>query len=242
MLNYIRNCPNVIQNGWATNKSSNYSTALSKFSIVGLSNLCFSGKCVGPLDPKPHVETGLVDAIPPQHPAKKEFWKPTSHANRILTFVRKIKRAWGFSWHPQSASPVSFSLSGFIYSFLSTEAGRDGSGGDSALRKGLQQAQGPQHPLTPGPPAGNGLPGTHRVSTVPPLAPGCVSQPLWPVLQNYRQLRALTSCRRGASRSVRYCRKIRPFSTFYKWHVLCSLKTNWASWLAGWLVEGSWNL
>ncbi|XP_047653168.1 ubiquitin-associated and SH3 domain-containing protein A isoform X4 [Phacochoerus africanus] len=45
---------------------------------------------------------------------------------------------------------------------LSLRAGRDGSGGDTALCQGYQQAQGPQLLRASGAPPGHGLPGPHR--------------------------------------------------------------------------------
>lgn len=70
MWSCTRNCPNVFQNAGTMPKSSKCSTALLKCSLVDLSNICSSGKGVGALERKPHVGTGLGDAIP-QHPAKR---------------------------------------------------------------------------------------------------------------------------------------------------------------------------
>lgn len=102
-----------------------------------------------------------------QHPAER-ILKTDISCKQDISFCQRDQKGLEVFLHTLSLAYVCLSLALSIH--FCPQAGRDGSRGDAALCKGLQQAQGPRHALAPGAPAGNGLPGTHRVSTVPPAA------------------------------------------------------------------------
>lgn len=81
---------------------------------------------------------------------------------------------------------------------LARQAGRHGCGGDPALCQGLQQAQGPQHLLAPGPPPDHGFPRTYRVSTCSCQGPTarlpCLVRPLCSTCHPLDKQVLLTSC------------------------------------------------
>lgn len=131
----------------------------------------------------------------------KENSSPKHCANRIFACVREIKKRLEVFLHSLSLPPSPLSLYLVLAvsrRLLVQRAGRYGCRGDAAVRQGLQQTQGPQHPLTPGPPPGHGLPHTYRVSTVAATAlepgfPAWVNPSTPPAMQLDNRV-LLTSC------------------------------------------------
>lgn len=128
-----------------------------------------AGSTQGPPELEPHCGTQVDGCGSPasckensenQYPVQTGYWLLSERSKKVLRFF------FAASASPSLASSAQFRV----------QAGRDGSRRDAGLRKGQQQAQGPQRRLAPGPPSGDGLPGTHRVSTAR-RAPAPASQP-----------------------------------------------------------------
>lgn len=176
-------------------------------------------------------QTGLLDAAP-KHPTKR-ILKTNISCKQDINFCQKDKKKKkGLRFFLAASAPPA-SPSSLVICSLQSEAGRDGSRGDPGLREGQQQAQGPQRRLAPGPPAGDGLPRAHRVSTARARAsPGPTPLGSRPAAE-LPAAGALTSCGSRAPCRARCGHEISPTPAFHKRRGLCLLQTNPACWLRG---------